>query len=338
VSKPKGKTIRDPEEALFADLAPAQVVALDDFLATIRLTGRCVIVTDLHEMLTVFSGGLLKEDTVTVLADYLGVGGILVFSTDTAFDWFYARLLRPLIVKLGARSQLLASVLLIVSNGAEIFVFEDGAYRRVSVASRDSSGGFDLLEGLLRERRLPATRSFDRTSAAYIADSRAARRIDHAMAGRVGRVIDVGDATLAASDKPITGLHREYHRAIDVIVAATRALQESGLAGLPPDQPDAGDTVLWTFDRPKFPKGRRLCVRVKGSGFVHAGVSDANGVWNPIYNVPLVPLPEGGYEAVLPAGVNAFTFFWTEIPHTPGHPGHWERGPYNTGVFRAHGV
>jgi hypothetical protein len=338
VAKPKRKTFREPEEALFADLAPAQVVALERFLATIRETGRCVVVTDLHEMLTVFSGGLLKEDTIDVLADYLGAGGILVFSTDTPFDWFYSRLLRPLIVKLGPRSELLASVLLIVSNGAEIFAFEDGAYRLVSRgASHESSGGYDELVDLLGKGALHATPPIDRASTAYIADSRRTKPIDHAMAARVGTAIDVADAMLAASGKPITGLHREYHRAIDVIVAATTALQESGLAALPPAQPDARDTALWTFERPDFPRGQRLCVRVKGSGFVHAGVSDANGVWNPVYNVPLVPLPEGGYEAVLPSDVNAFTFFWTETPHTPGHPGHWERGQCGARVFMARG-
>ena len=39
------------------DLSPAQIVALEQFLVTIRQTGRCIIVTDLDEMLTAFSGG-----------------------------------------------------------------------------------------------------------------------------------------------------------------------------------------------------------------------------------------------------------------------------------------
>ena len=89
-----------------------------------------------------------------MLAEYLAAGGVLVFSTDTAFDWFYARLLRPLIVELGPRSRLLASALLILSGGTEIFVFQDGAYRLISSgASRDRSGGFDVLVELSKERR-----------------------------------------------------------------------------------------------------------------------------------------------------------------------------------------
>jgi hypothetical protein len=72
--------------------------------------------------------------------------------------------------------------------------------------------------------------------------------------------------------------------------------------------------VLWTFERQRFPQRCRLRVRVGGSGFVHAGVIGANGAWEPVYNVPLVPLPEGDFEVVLPSGVNVFTSFWTEAP------------------------
>ena len=97
----------------------------------------------------------------------------------------------------------------------------------------------------------------------------------------------------------------------------------------PPSQPEVGDTVSWTFEQPHFPPGRRLRVRVAGSGFVHAGVAGSNGAWDPVFNVPLVPLPQGGYEAVLPSGVNVFTFFWTEAPSTHERPGHWEGGPLN---------
>ena len=106
--------------------------------------------------------------------------------------------------------------------------------------------------------------------------------------------------------------------------------------GQPP--PDAGDTVLWTFERTHFPRDRRLRVRVGGSGYVHAGVMRAGGTWDPVYNVPLTPLPDGGYEAVLPSGVNAFTFFWTEAPWDSGHPGRWERGPSGVRVFEATGA
>ena len=122
-----------------------------------------------------------------------------------------------------------------------------------------------------------------------------------------------------------------------LIVAATTALRESGAAVLPASQPKVGHTMLWTFDRPEFPPGRRIRVRVGGSGFVHAGVRGEGGVWNPVYNVPLMPLPDGGYEAVLPSGVNIFTFFWTEAPWTPGRPGHWERGGNAPRVFMAAG-
>jgi hypothetical protein len=338
VARPKRTTFGEIQEALLADLAPAQVVALERFLTTIRQTGRCVVVTDLDEMLTAFSGCSLGEDTIEALADYLGAGGVLVFSAETDFDWFYARLLRPLIVKLGPRSRLLASVLLVLSGGTRIFAFQDGAYRLLSsAAGRETSGGFDALVGLSKEPLLQGMPALDPASTAYIADSRGPDRIDHAMAGRVGIVIDVGDAMLAAAGTPITSLHRGYHLTMDLIAAATAALRESGLAVLPPSQPEVGDTVLWTFERPHFPPGRRLRVRVTGSGFVHAGVSGSDGAWTQVFKVPLVPLPEGGYEAVLPSGVNVFTFFWTEAPWTPGRPGHWERGRSGARLFNARG-
>ena len=338
VAKPKRKTVGEVQEKLFADLAPTQVVSLERFLTAIRQKGRCAIVTDLDEMLTAFTGDPLTEDAIDVFADYLGAGGVLVFSTGTTFEWFYARLLRPLIVKLGPRSRLLAGVLLILSNGMEIFAFEDGAFRLVARgASRERSGGFDALVRLSRERGMPDMPPLDSASTAYIGDSRPPNRIDRAMASRVGLVIDVGDAMLAAAGKPLIGLHHGYRRTIDVIVAATAALHETGPVASPLSPPEVGDPALWTFERPQVPAGRRVLVRVIGSGFVHAGVSDSRGAWTRVYNVPLVPVPEGGYEAVLPSGTNVFTFFWTEAPWTPGHPGHWERGRSGPTVFSIRG-
>ena len=337
VAKPERRSIGEVQETLFADLSPAQVVSLERFLVRIRQTGQCVVVTDLDEMLAAFSGVAFEHDSIQVLASYLAAGGVLVFCTDTPFDWFYARLLRPLIVELGPRSPLLANALLILSGGTETFAFQDGAYRLVTNgASHDGCGGLDLLVELPKER-LPGMPPLDPASTVCIADSTARARINQAMASRLGSVIDVGEAMLAAADKPIISLHRRYQRAIDVIVAATTALQESGSAVLPPSQPEIGDTALWTFDRRDFPAGRRLRVRVGGSGFVHAGVTGSDGAWDPVYNVPLVPLPEGEYEAVLPSSVNVFTFFWTEPPWTPGRPGHWERGRSGGRVFIARG-
>jgi hypothetical protein len=332
--QPKRGTPAEVQEALFADLSPPQVVALEKLLAETRKTGRCVVVTDLDEMLTAFSGGALGEDTVQVIVDYLAAGGVLVFSTDTSFDWLYVRLLRPLVVELGPRSPLLARAPLVLSGGTRIFAFHDGAYQLISrQRDRDRSGGFDALAEL--SETFPGMPAVDVQGTAYVADSSAPGRIDRALAGRVGIVVDVGDAVLDASGEPLTSLQRGYHRAIDVLVAATAAMQASDSAVRPAEQPEVGETVPWTFERPEFPPGRRLRVRVSGAGFVHAGVSGANGVWAPVYNVPLVPVPEGDYEAVLPSGVNAFTFFWTEAPRTPGRPGHWERGGGGPRVFRA---
>jgi hypothetical protein len=336
VAKPGRRSVGDVEQALFAELSPEQVVAVERFLTTIRQTGQCAVITDLDEMLTAFSGGAVEEDTTKVIADYLAAGGVLAFSTKISFEWFYARLLRPLIVELGPRSPLLAHLLLMLSGGAKIFAAADGAYRLISSrAGRDGSEGFDAMLELSKERRFAGLPELDAARLAYIGDSFAPGGIDHRMARRVGAVIDVGDAMLETPDEAIVNLHRSYLRTIELITAATVALSEFGSPTLPVAPPEVGDTVLWSFKRRQFPRGHRLRVRVGASGFVHAGVSSADGTWDPVYNVPLMPLSDGDYEAVLPSGVDVFTFFWTEAPWAPNLPGHWERGARGPRVFRA---
>jgi hypothetical protein len=335
VTTPKRTTLADVKKARFVDLSPAQIVAIERFLAAIRQTGRAVAVTDLDEMLTAFSGDDAEEDTIEVLADYLTAGGVLVFSSDTAFDWFYVRLLRPLIVQLGADSHLLSQVLLILSGGTEIFVFEDGAYRLISSAARrNRSEGFGMLVRVSMEQHIQGMPVLDAADTVYIGDSTAPIGIDHSLAASVGLTIDVGDAIPETSGRPVVGFHHSYRRTIDTIVSAAATLRESWPTAVPP-RADVGGTVLWTFEQPHFPPGRRVRVRVGGSGFVHAGVRCPNGSWSRVYKVPLMPVPEGGYEGVLPADVNAFTFFWTEPPWMPGCPGHWERRPSGPRIITA---
>jgi hypothetical protein len=315
------------QETLFADLSPGQVIALERFLGTIRQAGRCVIVTDLDEMLTAFSGGDLEHGTIGVLADYLGAGGVLVFNTGAPFDWFYYHLLRPLIVELGPRSRSLANVLLVLSGGNEIYIFQDGAYRLVwRSTGKDKSRGFDALVRLSKARRFSGVPEFDAEKAVYIGDSSAPAGIDPAIVDSVDFVINVGDAMLDMPGESIIKMHRRYLRTIALIVTASSVLIESGRAKVSQSSFDVGDTVLWTFKDQHFPPDRRLRVRVGASGYVHAGVAGPDGTWNPVYNVPLTPLPNGNYEAILPSRVNRFTFFWTEMPWTPDHPGHWESG------------
>jgi hypothetical protein len=339
-AKSERRSIEEIQRALFAELSPEQVVALESFLGTIRQTGQCVVVTDLDEMLTAFSGGDIEHSTIEVLADYLAAGGALVFNTAAPFDWFYYRLLRPLIIELGPRSRLLASVLLVLSGGNEIYVFEDGAYRLVSRnTGTDTSEGFDALLRLSRERRFPSLPDLHPESVIYIGDSSSAPAgIDHATAARVGVVIKVGDASVEMPGQSIINLHRGYLRTIDLIMTASAALKESGRSTVPETPPDVVDPVLWTFERKHFPRDRRLRVRVGASGYVHAGAVRTDGTWDPVYNVPLTPLPAGGYEAILPSGVDRFTFFWTETPWLPGHPGHWERWLTGGRVFEAAGA
>lgn len=330
------RSSRGEMQGSLVDLSPAQIVALEQILAAIRQTGRCILVTDLDEMLAAFSGADVDHSTVEVLANYLAAGGVLVFNIRTSFDWFYYSLHRSLIVRLGPLSRVLSNLLLVLSGGNEIYVFEGGAYRLVSrIADKDPSEGFDELVTLSRERRFPSVPEIDPLKAVYIGDSSTPAGLSHAMTGKVGFVIDVGDTTIKAQEQFVSRLHCAYLRMVDLIIAASTALNESEQAKVPELSPDVGDTELWTFERKYFPSNRRLRVRVAGSGYVHAGIARADGNWDPVYNVPLMPVMGGEFEAILPAGVDRFTFFWTEAPWTPGHPGHWERQSQGGRVFEA---
>ena len=152
----------------------------------------------------------------------------------------------------------------------------------------------------------------------------------------MGIAIDVGDAIPESSDEPAQNVHHSYRRTIDMLMAATAAMRETGRPAVQPPR-----------------RGRRYDAVDVRAATIPAGTPDSRACHRqrlracrcrrlgrrvePVYKVPLVPLPDGGYEAVLPAGVNAFTFFWTEAPWTPGHPGHWERGPRGARVFSALG-
>lgn len=326
VAKPERRTPGDVQEDLFADLSPTQAVSLERFLGTIRETGRSVIVTDLDKTLTAFLGVDREHGTVEVLVNYLAAGGVLVFSAEDAFDGFYVRLLKHLVLELGARSRALENTLLILSGGSVIFTYQDGAYRRTaSGGRRDRVESWNVLAALSKERSATGTPVLDPKVAAYLGNSAALVGIDPALARTVGIVIDIGDAMLDGRAKPLMCLHRGYERTINVLAAATAALRESGRQAPLLTLPEVGETVLWTFERPHFSAARRVRVQVGGSGFVHAGVARSDSSWDPVFEVPLVPTSKGGHEAVLPLGVNAFTFFWTETSRTGGHPGHWEQ-------------
>jgi hypothetical protein len=125
-----------------------------------------------------------------------------------------------------------------------------------------------------------------------------------------------------------------FMRTVSVFTAVADALRASGRA--PPPAPEQiGDGTVWTFEQTAFPAQGQVRVRVGASGYVHAGITHADGRWDPVYEVPLIPRPEGGFEAALPPDVGAFTFFWTQAPATPGHPGHWEREERGGRVFQS---
>ena len=153
------------------------------------------------------------------------------------------------------------------------------------------------------------------------------------MAGKAGIVVNVGPH---APGMPGTfvNLGGGYRRTVEMFTAATAALQARGQARPAAAGQPAGDVTVWTFEYQDFPAKGRVRVRVGAAGYVHAGLTRAGGRWDRVYEVPLIPAPDGAFEAVLPRGIDAFTLFWTEAPDTPGHPGHWEREDQGGRIFR----
>jgi hypothetical protein len=292
--------------------------------------------TDLDDTLSAFFGSDLDDTTVAALVDYLDAGGILGFNTGAPFDWFYARLLRPLIADLvgghGSAGQL-AQVLLILSGGNQINVFHQGGYLLAFQGEgRDKGDGVDELIRLSHADDLVP--DLDPGQMMYVGDSFGAGGIDRPVAGKVGVVVNVGPQI---SDMPgkFVNLGGGFMRTVSVFAAVAEALRASGRAPPPAAGEQIGDATVWTFEQMAFPAHGRVRVRVGASGYVHAGIAHADGRWDPVYEVPLIPRPEGAFEAVLPPDVGAFTFFWTQAPVTPGHPGHWEREEWGGRVFQS---
>jgi hypothetical protein len=125
-------------EALRADLTPAQLLTLEDFVGIVRAEARCLVVTDLTESLWAFLGAEHDEDSLDRLCRYLQSGGAIVFASDLGFEWFHMRLLRPLIEALGNDLALLPRVPLILSGGENIFVFRAGGYMLHSACADDA--------------------------------------------------------------------------------------------------------------------------------------------------------------------------------------------------------
>jgi Calcineurin-like phosphoesterase len=320
---------------LLRGLPPNQLLALDDFFRSVRHAERCVVMTDLDDTLTAFFGSDLDDETVAALVGYLGAGGILVFNTGAPFDWFYARLLRPLIAGLVAShgsAGRLAQVLLILSGGSEISVFHRGGYRLVSRRQgRDKGGGIDELARLSQTCDLVP--HLDPEQMAYVGDAFGADGIDRAVAGKVGLVVNVGPHAPGMPGK-FVNLGGGFTRTVDVLTTVAAELRVTGCAPPAATGQHPADATVWTFRNKLFPASGRIRVRVGASGYVHAGVTQPGGRWAPVYELPLIPTPEGTFETVLPPDVDAFTFFWTEAPRTSGHPGHWEREERGGRIFR----
>ena len=153
------------------------------------------------------------------------------------------------------------------------------------------------------------------------------------MAGKAGIVVNVGPP-VPGMPGTFVNLGGGFTRTARILTAAAEALRACGHTPGPAAAQPIGDTTIWSFEDPAVASRGRVRVRVGAGGYVHAGVTHADGRWAPVYQVPLIPAAAGAFEAVLPPDVDAFTFFWTQGPRTPGHPGHWECEEHGGRIFR----
>jgi hypothetical protein len=150
--------------------------------------------TDLDDTLTAVFGGDLDDTTVAALVGYLDAGGIVVFNTGAPFDWFYARLLRPLIAGLVAGHSCagrLAQAWLILSGGNQISAFQHGGYRLIwQGEGRDKGDGVDELIRVSQACGLVP--HLGPEEMVYVGDSFGPGGIDRPVAGKVRVVVNVG--------------------------------------------------------------------------------------------------------------------------------------------------
>ncbi len=237
------------------------------------------MMTDLDDTLTAFFGSDLDDQTVAALAGYLDARGILVFNTGAPFDWFYARLLRPLIAELVARQGTagrLAQVLLILSGGNQIGVFHQGGYRLIwQGQGQDKGDGVDELIRLSHASDLVP--HLDPEQMMYLGDSFGASGIDRAVAGKVGIVVNVGPH---APDVPgkFVNLGGGFMRTVEVFTTAAGAL---GASGHTPRLPPGGRPTT----PPSGPSNTRTSPPMAGSGSASAQAATCT---------PASPRPTGG--------------------------------------------
>jgi hypothetical protein len=278
-----------------------------------------LISSDLDDTLVPF-GAVIGDKELSALTAYLETGAHIAFNTLAPKEWFYYRVMEPMIIRFHqtSRIHLLKQVHWIVSGGQEIFVYEHhhGSYRRTFFADHRSKA-----EGLWHLlRHLP-----DVALLAFYGDRFDDTENDGNAIGHdaIPLVINVGaDQQVRLSTNKQVFLNTVEKgpsvtlRHLAFLTAALSDLLPHGISTKESAFTESSENRRrWRFERANVrpgPPERPFEVEVEGPGFVWS--------WNEMGESHLTALirPAGQqpddrslYIATLPQKATAFTFFWT---------------------------
>jgi hypothetical protein len=185
------------------------------------------------------------------------------------------------------------------------------------MAQRQGPDKGDGVEELIRlSRASDLIRPLDPHQIMYLGDAFGAGGIDRPVAGKAGIVVNVG-APVPGMPGTFVNLGGGFTWTARILTAAAEALRACGRAPGPAAAQAIGDATIWTFEDQAVASHVRVRVRVGASGYVHAGVTQADGRGAPVYQVPLIPTAAGAFEAVLPP---MSTPSRSSGPRPPEHP------------------
>jgi len=300
-----------------------------------------------------------RKDIMYAVIGFLEKGGFIAFNTLDTKDEFYHVVLEALANELYRtnKSHLMNHIYMLFRGGREIFQYDSEArcYRQIYHAGygTKADGALWLLDKHLKDKASLLALYADEFYR-YLNDGNAIGMEN------IPVIVNAGENLYADSVKRIvkTNIREKIYKKVtdsqyifntnyggpervrqDLSWITGELPEDVPFKALPgaaaePEKPE----IEWTFDKGRSFTALKEC-RVKvvvgkpgegAPGFIWAGVKDEYGTWNPdkIYLIPLILNSDGQHEAVLPKGVNHYTFFWTggEDAKSGFMPGHWEKG------------
>jgi hypothetical protein len=261
-----------------------------------------------------------------LLIAYAAAGGHFVFNTLAPKEWFFLRVVEPLVRACHSQhdASLLSRVHWIVSGGREIFTFDPASrsYRRIFAASSGSKAdGLSQLRSQLDPNVSLLGLYGDRFDDPQN-DGNALGRADIPIVinlgadQRAGRS-DAGQVFVNSAEKGPSAALRHLVTVTQQLCALGPQAIRGRECAMTNDRTIADKT--WRFETAETCRNPRA-VEVHGPGFVWS--------WSPHGTSYLAALVRSGeaYYAGLPEDITGFTFFWTGGADAASgtEPGHWE--------------